>query len=82
MTNKTATKKLAALRIEAEMHGDDRTVALVDAALAGDIGAAARLGIAAKAVKAVSTGAAAKAAPAARHQMMVTGDHPWSHDVE
>lgn len=81
--NKAATKKLAALRIEAEMHGDDRTVALVDAALAGDIAAAARLGIAAKAVKAVATGAAAKATPAARNQMMpTTGDHPWSHDVE
>lgn len=84
MTTRQANK-LSALRAEAEAHGDNKTIALVDAALAGDAAAAAKLGIAAKATRAVSTGVAARAprarrsgwaAPAARDH------HPFAHDEE
>ena len=65
MTTKQ-TAKLTALRAEAAAHGDDTAVQLIDAALAGDAEAAAKLGIAAKAHRAVSTGATARAARARR----------------
>lgn len=82
MTTKQ-TAKLAALRAEAELHDDAATVALIDAALAGDIGAAAKLGIAAKAVRAVSTGAAARAPRIRRPALGMSGPtHPWAHDEE
>lgn len=84
MTTKQ-TAKLQALREEADLHGDTATVALVDAALAGDVKAAARLGVAAKAAKAVATGSAAKA-PRARRSPFATPVrdtvHPWAQDEE
>lgn len=82
MTTKQ-TKKLADLRAEADMHGDAKTVALVDAALAGDAEAAAKLGIAAKATRAARTGIASTRAPRASRSPGVTAPaHPWAHDEE
>lgn len=84
MTTKQADK-LRILRAEAEMHGDDATVALVDAALAGDGAAATRLGVAAKAHRAVSTGRAGRAPRQRRSPFAApapTSAHPWAHDEE
>lgn len=82
MTTKQ-TAKLTGIRDEADLHGDAATVALVDAALAGDAEAAAKLGVAAKVHRAVSTGAAAKA-PRIRRPApgITTPAHPWAHDEE
>lgn len=78
-------QKLTALRDEADLHGDDATVALIDAALDGNAEAARKLGIAAKAHRAVSTGAAARAPRARRRPFAApAGDiaHPWAEDEE
>lgn len=75
------TAKLTALRTEADLHGDDATVALVDAALAGDAAAAARLGVAARAARAAHTGIASTTAPRARRGF-AAASHPWAHDEE
>lgn len=56
MTTKQATK-LTALRAEADMHGDTKTMALCDAALAGDVAAAAKLGLSIKAAKSAQAAA-------------------------
>lgn len=81
MTTKQ-TAKLTALCAEARAHGDDATVALVDAALAGDAEAARKLGVAAKAHRAVSTGAAARAPRTRRPEVATPSAHPWAHDEE
>lgn len=84
MTTKQ-TAKLQALREEADLHGDTATVALVDAALAGDVEAVARIDVAAKAVKSVAAGPAAKA-PRARRSLFAAPVrdtvHPWAQDEE
>lgn len=82
MTTKQ-TAKLTALRAEAVAHGDPDTVVLVDAALAGDAQAAATLGIAAKAVRAASTGIASTRAPRRQRGFAAASPvHPWAHDEE
>jgi hypothetical protein len=84
MTTKQ-TAKLQALREEADVHGDAATVALIDTALAGDIEAARKLGVVAKAIRAASAGAAAKAPRARRSPFAAsTRDivHPWAQDEE
>ena len=84
MTTKQTTK-LQALRGEADLHGDAATVALVDAALAGDVKAAAKLGVAARAVKSVAAGPAAKAPRVRRSPFAAPVRdtvHPWTQDEE
>lgn len=81
----TRTNKLTALRAEADAHGDTKTIALVDAALAGDTAALARLGFAAKAVKAASTGAASRGGRVQRSAFAApapASPHPFAHDEE
>lgn len=80
---RTGTAKLQQLRTEAEDHGDTATVALVDAAIAGDTEAARKLGVSARAVKAASTGASARAPRTRRPASgITTSAHPWAHDEE
>lgn len=84
MTTKQ-TAKLTALRADADVHGDTATVELVDAALAGDVEAAAKLGIAAKATRAARTGATARAPRRERNPWghgAASPAHPWAHDEE
>lgn len=90
MNNPTAaqTAKLSKLLVEADLHGDRKTVALVELALAGDADALAQLGIAARATRAARTGASSRA-PSTRRSPFAprrgsagAGGHPWSHDEE
>lgn len=82
-TRQSTQQKLEALRGEAIAHDDFATVALVDRALAGDGQAATKLGVAAKAVRAASTGAAARAPRVRRRSGGINSPaHPWAHDEE
>lgn len=81
------TAKLSALLTEADRHGDQATVALVELALSGDAGALAALGVAARATRAARTGVASRAPSTRRSpfatRRVATGDgHPWSQDEE
>jgi hypothetical protein len=85
MSKPTAARiaKLTALRAEADCHGDTATMALVDRAITGDSEALDRLADALRAVKAVSTGRAARAPARARRSFSTTASsHPWAHDEE
>lgn len=77
---KRQIEKLQALRMEADMFGDADTIALVDAAMAGDVDAARKIGIAVRAARAVARATCSKAAIRER-SMSVQDHHPWAEDV-
>lgn len=81
MTTKQAAK-LTALRSEADLHGDNATVALCDRALAGDVEAAATLGVAVRAQRVLAASSCSKASrPVRRRVYGAQIDHPDGDDA-